>query len=110
MLVTSAGAAARHPSKFVPHEVALAIEVVSPTSVTMDRVTKTDLYAQAGIPFYWRVETLREIVVHVQRLDADACVYRPAGQFARTVKVDEPWEIAFPVSRITPRHFRRDRQ
>lgn len=76
----------------------------------MDRVTKADLCAQAGIPFYWRVETLREIVVHVQRLDADACTYRPTRQFARTVKVDEPREIAFPVSRITPRHFPRDAQ
>jgi Uma2 family endonuclease len=108
VLVTTAGAAARSPSKFAPHEVALVVEVVSPTSVTMDRITKADLYAQAGIPFYWRVETLQEIVVHAHRLDADATMYRPTGQFAKTVKLDEPWEIDFPVSRITPRLFGRE--
>jgi Uma2 family endonuclease len=108
VLVTTADAAARRPSKFAPHEVVLVVEVVSPTSVTMDRITKADLYARAGIPFYWRVETLQGIVVHTHRLDPDATVYRPTGQFAKTVKVAEPWEIAFPISRITPRHFQRE--
>ncbi|WP_162908114.1 Uma2 family endonuclease [Allorhizocola rhizosphaerae] len=32
------------------------VEVVSPSSTTVDRVTKAGLYAQAGIPCYWRVE------------------------------------------------------
>jgi Uma2 family endonuclease len=30
----------------------LAIEIVSPTSQAMDRVTKPALYAKAGIPFF----------------------------------------------------------
>jgi len=105
VLVTTAGAAARRPSKFAPHEVLLVVEVVSPTSVTMDRVTKADLYAHAGIPFYWRVETLQGIVIHTHRLDPDAAVYRATGQFTEAVKAGEPWEVAFPISRITPRHF-----
>ena len=108
VLVTTADAAARRPSNFAPHEVALVIEVVSPASVTMDRITKADLYAKAGIPFYWRVETLQGIVVHTHRLDPDALAYQPDGQFAKTLKVYEPWEIAFPVSRITPRYYRRE--
>lgn len=108
VLVTTAEAAARRPSKFAPHEVVLVVEVVSPTSVTIDRVTKPDLYAHAGIPFYWRVETLQGTVVHTHRLDPDVDIYRPAGHFAGTVKVSDPWEMEFPVSRITPRHFRRE--
>jgi Uma2 family endonuclease len=36
----------------MPHEVVLTVEIVSPTSVSMDRITKPALYAQAGIPFY----------------------------------------------------------
>ncbi|GAA0913700.1 Uma2 family endonuclease [Virgisporangium aurantiacum] len=33
-----------------------AVEVVSPSSAFLDRGTKPDLYAEAGIPCYWRVE------------------------------------------------------
>lgn len=106
VLVTTAEAAARRPSRFTPHEVVLVVEVVSPTSVTMDRITRAGLYAQAGIPFYWRVETLQGIVVHTHRLGPDAVVYQPAGQFAKTLKVSEPWEITFPISRVIPRHFK----
>jgi Uma2 family endonuclease len=36
--------------------VRLVIEIVSPGSVTMDRLTKPALYAQARIPAFWRVE------------------------------------------------------
>jgi Uma2 family endonuclease len=32
------------------------VEIVSPSSVTMDRVTKPAVYAEAGIPVYLRVE------------------------------------------------------
>ncbi|GHF56552.1 hypothetical protein GCM10010218_42360 [Streptomyces mashuensis] len=34
----------------------LAVEVVSPGSSVDDRVRKPVLYAEAGIPYYWRVE------------------------------------------------------
>lgn len=36
--------------------VALVVEIVSPGSVTNDRVTKRATYADAGIPHYWLVE------------------------------------------------------
>ncbi|MFD2491822.1 Uma2 family endonuclease [Amycolatopsis jiangsuensis] len=39
-----------------PEHVLLVVEVVSPGSGTTDRIVKTDQYAKAGIPFYWRVE------------------------------------------------------
>jgi len=40
-----------------PAEVLLAVEVVSPGSVTTDRITKPAQYAAAGIANFWRVET-----------------------------------------------------
>ena len=39
-----------------PEDVVLAVEVVSPSSVTTDRVTKPTQYAAVGIDHYWRVE------------------------------------------------------
>jgi len=108
VLVVSAEAAAREPSKFRPHEVLLAVEIVSKNSKAMDRLTKPGLYAQAGIPFYWRVETERGIVVHTHRLKPDVQVYVPTGEFDRMVDIDEPWLIQVPISQITPRFFRPD--
>lgn len=37
-------------------DVQLAIEIVSPGSLTTDRITKPAQYAAFGIPAYWRVE------------------------------------------------------
>jgi Uma2 family endonuclease len=49
--------------------VALAVEVVSPSSTTHDRFTKPALYAEAGIPHFWRVEDGKDgPTVHVYAL------------------------------------------
>jgi Uma2 family endonuclease len=41
----------------IPCEAVLAVvEVVSPSTVSMDRAVKPAMYAEAGIPVYWRVE------------------------------------------------------
>ena len=103
VLVLSAEAGQRRSHEFEPHEVVLAVEVVSPSSVTMDRVTKPVLYAQAGIPFYWLVETEPQIAVRTFRLDTANGVYEPTGEFTDTVAADEPWPIEFPISRLAPR-------
>jgi Uma2 family endonuclease len=39
-----------------PSRVALAVEVISPSTRTQDRVVKPGEYATAGIPYYWLVE------------------------------------------------------
>ncbi|MDQ7903424.1 Uma2 family endonuclease [Phytohabitans sp. ZYX-F-186] len=106
VLVTTDAAAQRRTSKYEPHEVVLAVEIVSDGSQTMDRITKPALYAQAGIPYYWRIETENGIVVHTHKIDSADEIYQPTGQFTDVVKIDEPWPISLPVSRITPRHYR----
>jgi Uma2 family endonuclease len=56
VLVTTAEAAEHRIRNYEPHEVLLAVEIVSDTSQSMDRILKPTLYAQAGIPCYWRIE------------------------------------------------------
>lgn len=41
---------------FAPDEIAIAVEIVSPSSEDDDREDKPRRYAEAGIPEYWRVE------------------------------------------------------
>jgi Uma2 family endonuclease len=49
-------------------DVVLAVEVVSPTTATADRVEKPVQYALAGIPAFWRIEVDPRIEVVVHRL------------------------------------------
>lgn len=43
-------------ASFETHEVLLAVEVMSPSSIERDRDLKPHLYAGAGIAHYWRIE------------------------------------------------------
>jgi Uma2 family endonuclease len=72
------------------HEVLLAVEIVSPTSVGMDRITKPAIYAGAGIPCYWRVETDKGIEVHTYRLDPTNEIYVETGRFTDVIRWPNP--------------------
>ena len=45
-----------HDNGYDPGGVLLVVEVVSPSSVTLDRVTKPAVYAEQGIPYFWRID------------------------------------------------------
>ncbi|WP_377271035.1 Uma2 family endonuclease [Peterkaempfera sp. SMS 1(5)a] len=66
-IVVADRAAVRRDTTAVPMEAALLlVEIVSPFNTTQDRILKPALYAQAGIPAYWRLELEPEphLVVH----------------------------------------------
>jgi Uma2 family endonuclease len=54
LVMTATGFRAPDPTDAA--EVRLAVEVVSPSSISKDRVLKPAKYATAGVPHYWRVE------------------------------------------------------
>lgn len=54
--VVDGDAADANTIRFQPTQVHLAVEIVSPGSKATDRAIKPDLYAEAGIPAYWRLE------------------------------------------------------
>ncbi|MEU7616736.1 Uma2 family endonuclease [Micromonospora rifamycinica] len=104
VLVTTSTAAAREPSRYEPHEVVLAVEIVSPSTRSIDRVLKPTLYAQAGIPFYWRIEVEDDgLVVHTYRIDAVNEVYLETGRWTKFVDTGEPFPVNLSIARITPR-------
>jgi Uma2 family endonuclease len=82
-----------------PGDVALMVEVVSPSSHSMDRLTKPPLYAAAGIPAYWRVELEQGPAVHVYRLDADAYVPSGVARPAEPLAVDVPFAMSVEVGK-----------
>jgi Uma2 family endonuclease len=106
VLVTTDAAGKRVTATLDPHEVLLAVEIVSESSRTMDRITKPALYAQAGIPYYWRIETENGIVVHTHKIDPSNEIYVPTGEWSDAITAEEPWKIHIPIARITPRFYR----
>jgi Uma2 family endonuclease len=56
VVVVVAGAVGETTTR-IPCEAVLAVvEVVSPSTTAIDRAVKPVVYAEAGIPVYWRVE------------------------------------------------------
>ncbi|HKT02179.1 MAG TPA: Uma2 family endonuclease [Rugosimonospora sp.] len=88
---------------FLPEDVLLAIEVVSPGTQTADRLHKPSEYAEHGIEHYWRVETSPRLTVHTYRLSG-AGRYVETGVFLQGESVAAPglaW-AALKVDEIAP--------
>jgi Uma2 family endonuclease len=85
---------------FAPEEVVLAAEVESEGSHVEDRTTKPAIYAQFGIPHYWRLEQ-NVPTGHVYRLgDADSYDLITSGD---RIKVSEPFAFDVAVANLRPR-------
>ncbi|MQS06329.1 Uma2 family endonuclease [Streptomyces alkaliphilus] len=80
----------------------LVIEVVSPDSEERDRKRKPQLYAEAGIPHFWRVEKGegRHPVVHVYELDTTTGAYVPTGIHRDRLKLPVPFDIDIVLTTI----------
>ncbi len=82
-----------------PDDVLMAVEVMSPSSVTRDRITKPGQYAAVGIPHYWRLEPKMPVLV---TYTLDGSSYRETGRFTDAVEIDEPVRLRFPLSDLLP--------
>lgn len=81
--------------------VVLAIEVVSPESEVRDRSRKPQLYAEAGIPFFWRVEaTEGKPVVYAYERDPATGAYGPLGIFHERVVLTVPFAIDIDLTAL----------
>jgi len=79
-------------SILAPAEVILVVEIVLPSSETMDRVTKPSLYRNVGIPNFWRIEidsASRPFVVG-RRLSGGAYVEQLTVGVGGRVRLDQP--------------------
>jgi Uma2 family endonuclease len=106
VLIVGALAGARKRGCLGPSDVILAVEIVSPSSTTMDRFLKPAVLAEARVPLYWCIETEGEVSVHTFRLDDTADVYRATGVFTDVITVDEPWKIHLPIADLLPRRYK----
>ncbi len=83
---------------YIPGEVHLAVEVVSPESEDRDRKTKLSRYAEAGIAHFWRVENSGgSPVVYVYELDPATHAYALTGIHHDRLTVPAPFPITIDL-------------
>ncbi|MER7503156.1 Uma2 family endonuclease [Nonomuraea pusilla] len=86
------------------HDVRLVAEVVSADSRSRDRKRKPALYAEAGIPHFWRVENDRgRPMVYVYELDPATASYVVTGIHRGRLRLAVPFEVDIDLTRID--HF-----
>ena len=111
IVVVRADAPSLRASLLRPRDVLLVVEVVSPSSTVRDRTEKPYLFAEAGIPSFWRVETapyrgrtreLPVVIAHQLVGDEQYKVTQSAGVGDRFL-VDEPYPVEFDPAELTRR-------
>jgi Uma2 family endonuclease len=81
-------------------EVVLVVEVVSPGTKKRDRLEKPADYADAGIPFFWRIE---QNPVHVFAYElGPGATYRLVADSDTELVLERPFPIRLSVGDITP--------
>jgi Uma2 family endonuclease len=87
-----------------PAGVLLAVEIVSPSSVSMDRLLKPARYAEAGIPSYWRVEGMTSGEPSIVIYDLDGNRYRETAVIhaGEQVEADRPFRVTLAPAQLVP--------
>lgn len=85
-----------------PAVVFLVVEIVSPSSVTMDQVTKPRVYAQAGIPSFWRIELEGHNGPRIEafRLRGRSYVSDGSAGAGEQLVVERPFPLSFDPARL----------
>lgn len=101
LVVVPADFASTDALVLVPADVHLAVEVVSPGSVTTDRITKPAQYAAARIAHYWRVET-DPVSLTAYALPAGGSVYTEAGTWSagEIAHLTAPFAVDIELDRL----------
>lgn len=82
-------------------DVLLAVEVTSSWSEAIDRGPKKWLYARAGIPAYWLVDSVAERISITQFVLGADRRYRRRLHSAERVTLDAPWPTVIDLPSMT---------
>lgn len=103
-VITAAAAEDLSRTYYEPVEVVLAVEVVSEESVVRDRERKPELYAGAGIGYFWRIENLADDpVAYTFEREAATSRYVPTGIFHDRIQLAAPCPLDVDM-RMTTGH------
>jgi len=86
-------------AQYDPLDVVLAVEIVSESTRTIDRLVKPYHYAAAGIPIYWRMELEPQVSVSMYRANITG-EYEETGVYDKVLSVSKPWPIELDLRRL----------
>jgi len=91
---------------YEPQGVLLVVEVVSEPTVTMDRLAKPAVYAEQGIPYFWRIDdgpTLQTF-----RLDPATGSYVRDAELGPGTRAElaTPWQLGVDTAELVIPHRR----
>lgn len=90
-----------------PDHVSLVVEIVSPSSVTMDKFTKPQVYAQLRIPSFWRIELEKDGPrIEVFRLQGGTYVSEGRTCVGEQMVVEKPFPLTFDPAQLAPSRSR----
>ena len=95
-----------HDYGYDPATVVLVVEVVSEASVTLDRITKPVIYAEQGIPYFWRVDEGPRLQSY--RLDPRTGTYDVAVEIGPGEAGEPlaPWPVRLDTTELVMPHKR----
>lgn len=110
IVVVDADSASLTKPLLVKEDVHCAVEIVSPGSRAQDRGEKPYLYAEAGIPHYWRVETAHyqgrthalPVVLRYELVGIAEYAIKHTEGAGETVRAGEPVPVAFDPAALMP--------
>ncbi len=85
-----------------PAAVRLVVEIVSPGSRTMDRLTKPALYARGGIPSFWRVELDEGPAIVAYSLERGGYVEVGSARPGDLLVADRPFPVSVDPGSLRP--------
>jgi Uma2 family endonuclease len=100
VIVVPAAVAEQNPARVAAADVLVAVEIVSPGTKAMDRVTKQVEYARAGIPGYWIVDLDPPAVTMTAQLLVDG-VYEVTADGDGVLQLLTPIEVALDRRGLT---------
>ncbi|MER6916082.1 Uma2 family endonuclease [Streptomyces sp. NPDC000594] len=101
IVVADAGATAEDTVSIDAEAVQLIVELVSPGNRTMDRKLKPLLYAEAGIPHFWRLEFDPAPRLIISELDHGRYTEKTIALPGTVTHVDEPFPMKLDPAGIT---------
>jgi Uma2 family endonuclease len=88
------------PIELAPAHVLAVVEIVSPSSRRVDRVLKPSVYADAGIPTFWRVELEPEPVIVVSTLVDGVYRVDATATAGSTTTLPSPFPVTFDPGQL----------
>ncbi|GIH09099.1 hypothetical protein Rhe02_71660 [Rhizocola hellebori] len=99
LVVVHETAQERYVKGFVPSDVLLAVEVVSPSSSSYDHVLKRHAYAKAGIAHYWILDP-KPKTVRILKLEDESYVDCELVSHGQVWMSEEPFGVMIDPAQI----------